>query len=203
MVYIAAMPFGHGVSVLTEEESVVEMIGKYFFHHNSPGRGSSSARRGSVESCDERDGSWPSADLDAGVEDEQQLLHQDLTRQMECCLTEAKPSVLRCQVLLLPRNMITRVGHHILLSSADEPCGLRGASIRLYVEGKDGLKSVGTVVPDPDVTPTFELSVVFKVDKEDGWHIFDSGKVLKLRPEYRLMKRKLYSSESPVIHEFS
>uniref|UniRef100_A0A3B5LZP5 Uncharacterized protein n=1 Tax=Xiphophorus couchianus TaxID=32473 RepID=A0A3B5LZP5_9TELE len=187
MVYIAAMPFGHGVSVLTEEESVVEMIGKYFFHHNSPGRGSSSLKtsNSSLKS------------------DEQQLLHQDLTRQMECCLTEAKPSVLRCQVLLLPLNMITRVGHHILLSSANEPCGLRGASIRLYVEGKDGLKSVGTVVPDPNVTPTFELSVVFKVDKEDGWHIFDSGKVLKLRPEYRLMKRKLYSSESPVIHEFS
>uniref|UniRef100_A0A3P9N9W8 DNA damage-inducible transcript 4-like protein n=1 Tax=Poecilia reticulata TaxID=8081 RepID=A0A3P9N9W8_POERE len=197
MVYIAAMPFAHGVSFLTEEESVVEMIGKYFFHHSSPGRGSSSARRGSVESCDERD------NLDAGVEDEQRLLLLDLTRQIECCLTEAKLSVLCCQVLLLPRNMITRVGHHILHSSADEPCGLRGASIRLYVEGKDDLKYVGTVVPDPDVTPTFELSVVFKVDKKDGWHIFDSGKVLKLRPELRLVKRKLYSSESPVIYEFS
>ncbi|XP_008418073.1 DNA damage-inducible transcript 4-like protein [Poecilia reticulata] len=203
MVYIAAMPFAHGVSFLTEEESVVEMIGKYFFHHSSPGRGSSSARRGSVESCDERDSNWPSADLDAGVEDEQRLLLLDLTRQIECCLTEAKLSVLCCQVLLLPRNMITRVGHHILHSSADEPCGLRGASIRLYVEGKDDLKYVGTVVPDPDVTPTFELSVVFKVDKKDGWHIFDSGKVLKLRPELRLVKRKLYSSESPVIYEFS
>lgn len=182
---------------MTEEESVVEMIGKYFFQHKSPGRVSTSARRGSVESCDETEGSWPSA----GLEDEPRL-HQDLTRQIERCLTEAKPSVLRCQMLLLPRNMITGVGHHILRSSVDEPCGLRGASIRLYVEDKDGLQTVGNIFPDPAVTPTFELSVVFKVDK-DGWNIFDSGKVLKLRPEYRLVKRKLYSSESPVIHEFS
>ncbi|KAM4732050.1 DNA damage-inducible transcript 4-like protein [Anableps anableps] len=203
MVYIAAMPFGHGMSLLTEEQSVAEMIGKYFFQHKSPGRVPSSARRGSVESCDERDGNWPSADLDAGLEDEQRLLPHDLTRQMERCLTEAKTSVLRCQVLLLPRNMLTRVGHLILRSATDEPCGLRGASIRLYVESKDSLKSVGNVVPDPAVTPTFELSVVFKVDKEDGWHIFDSGKVLKLRPEYRLVKKKLYSSESPEIQEFS
>lgn len=122
---------------------------------------------------------------------------------MESCLTEAKQSVLRCQALLLPRNMISRVGQHILRSSADEPCGLRGASIRLYVESKDGLKAAGSVVPDPTVTPTFELSLVFKVEKEDGWSIFDSGKVLKLRPEYRLVKRKLYSSASPVIHDLS
>uniref|UniRef100_A0A3Q2PP74 DNA damage-inducible transcript 4-like protein n=1 Tax=Fundulus heteroclitus TaxID=8078 RepID=A0A3Q2PP74_FUNHE len=203
MVYIAALPFGHGVSVLTEEESVVEMIGKYFFQHKAPGRFYSSARRGSVESCDERDGGWPFTNVDAGVEDEQRLLHQDLTRQLESCLTEAKSSVLRCQELLLPRNMITRVGHHILRYAAAEPCGLRGASIRLYVEGKDGLKSVGSIVPDPAVTPTFELSVVFKVDKEDGWHIFYSAKALKLRPEYRLVKRKLYSSASPVVHDFS
>ncbi|XP_038133574.1 DNA damage-inducible transcript 4-like protein [Cyprinodon tularosa] len=199
MVYIAAMPFGHGVSLMTEEESVAEMIGKYFFQHKASDRVSSSARRGSVESWDEREGGWPFSNL----EDEERLLHQDLTRQMESCLTEAKQSVLRCQALLLPRNMISRVGQHILRSSADEPCGLRGASIRLYVESKDGLKAAGSVVPDPAVTPTFELSVVFKVEKEDGWSIFDSGKVLKLRPEYRLVKRKLYSSASPVIHDLS
>lgn len=121
-------------------------------------------------------------------------------------MTEAKASVLNCQVLLLPRHMIPRVTNDVLRSSVDEPCGLRGASIQLYVEGKDGLKSAGSIFPDPSVTPTFELSVVFRLDKGDGWpplrHFFDS-KVLKLRPEYRLVKRKLYSSASPVVHDFS
>lgn len=129
-----------------------------------------------------------------------------MTRRVERCLTEAKASALHCQALLLPRLMSTRVGLDVARCSADEPCGLRGASIRLYVERrKDGLRPAGCISPDPSVTPTFELSVVFRADEEDGWphllSLFDGGKVLKLRPEYRLVKRKLYSSASPVVHD--
>ncbi|KAM9740455.1 DNA damage-inducible transcript 4-like protein [Menidia menidia] len=205
MVYTAALPFGHGVPLLSEDESVVEMIGKYLFQLTSQGRKTSSARRGSVDSCDERENNSSFANLDAGLDNEQRLLHRKVTQQIERCLTEAKASTLLCQLVLLPHHMTSRVGHHVLRTSADEPCGLRGASIELYVEGKDGLKSVGSIVPDHTVTPTFELSVVFKVDKDDSWpplrHIFETNKVLKLRPEYRLVKRKLYSSASPVIHD--
>lgn len=143
---------------------------------------------------------------DAGFQHEEQLLLQDVTQHIVRCLTEAKASTLHCQVLLLPRQMTARVGQDVMHSSADEPCGLRGASIKVYVEIKDGLKSVGSIVPDPSVTPTFELSVIFRTDKDGGWpplkHIFDANKVLKLRPEYRLVKRKLYSSASPVVHDF-
>uniref|UniRef100_A0A1A8NNW7 DNA damage-inducible transcript 4-like protein n=1 Tax=Nothobranchius pienaari TaxID=704102 RepID=A0A1A8NNW7_9TELE len=200
MVYTAATPFGHGVSLLSGED----MIGKYSFQQKAS-REMSSVRRGSVDSYDERENCSSFTNLDPGLEDEQRLLHQNVTQQLERCLTEAKTSTLLCQVVLLPRHLLTRIGHHILCSSSDEPCGLRGASIALYVDNKDGLKTVGTVFPDPSVTPTFELSVVLKVDTEDGWpslkHIFN--KVLKLRPEYRLVKRKLYSSASPVVHDFS
>ncbi|XP_036931932.1 DNA damage-inducible transcript 4-like protein [Acanthopagrus latus] len=200
MVYTTAPLF------LSEEESVVEMIGKYFSQLTSPGTRSPSARRGSVESCDETENP-PFANRDAGLEHGERLLQQKVTRQMEFCLTEAKASTLHCQVLLLPRQMTTRVGQDVVSSSADEPCGLRGACIKVYVEHKDGLKSLGSIFPDPSVTPTFELSVIFKADKEDGWpalmHIFDTSKVLKLRPEYRLVKRKLYSSASPIIHDFT
>ncbi|XP_075993997.1 DNA damage-inducible transcript 4-like protein isoform X2 [Genypterus blacodes] len=210
MVYRPALLPGRGVPVLTEEEeeekSVVDMIGKYFFHFTSPGHKTSSTRRGSVESCDDTEnnslGSW-----DSCLEHEERLIQQEVTRQIERCLTDAKASILCCQVLLLPCHMSTRVGQDVVRSSADEPCGLRGASIQVYVESKDGLKSLGSISPDPDVTPTFELSVVFKADVGDGWpplkHIFDSNKVLKLRPEYRLVKRKLYSSASPVVHDFN
>ncbi|XP_029297182.1 DNA damage-inducible transcript 4-like protein [Cottoperca gobio] len=210
MVYTAALPFGHPeVPVLLEEESVVEMITKYFLLLTSPGRKTSAARRGSVESWDERDNSPVStvSYMDAGLEHEERLLQQDVIRQMELCLTEAKASTLHCQMLLLPRHMTSRVGQDVVRSSAGEPCGLRGAFIKVYVEGKDGLKSVGSFFLDSSVTPTFELSVIFKADKDDGWpplkHIFDTNKVLKLRPEYRLVKRKLYSSASPVIHDFN
>uniref|UniRef100_A0A671VME7 DNA damage inducible transcript 4 like n=1 Tax=Sparus aurata TaxID=8175 RepID=A0A671VME7_SPAAU len=193
-VYTTALLF------FSEEESVVEMIGKYFSQLTSPGTRSPSARRGSVESCDETENS-------PCLEHEERLLQQHVTRQIELCLTEAKASTLHCQVLLLPRQMTTRVGQDVVRSSADEPCGLQGACIKVYVEHKDGLKSLGRIFPDRSVTPTFELSVIFKADKEDGWpalmQIFDTSKVLKLRPEYRLVKRKLYSSASPIIHDFS
>ncbi|KAM9849777.1 DNA damage-inducible transcript 4-like protein [Aulostomus maculatus] len=208
MVYTPALPFGRRVlAPSSEEDSVMDMIGKYFFllpARNSPAR-DRSARRGSVESYDETD--KPYLHLDAGLEHKETLLQQEVTQQIERCLTEAKASTLHCQVLLLPRQMTARVYQDVVRSSADEPCGLRGASIRVYVEGRDSLKPLGNICVDPSVTPTFELSVVFKVDKGDGWpplkHIFDSSKVMKLRPEYRLVKKKLYSSASPVIHEFS
>lgn len=145
--------------------------------------------------------------MDAGLEHEERLLQQDVARQIELCLTEAKASTLHCRALLLPRHMTARVGQDVWRSSADEPCGLRGASIKVYVEGKDGLKSVGSIFPDPSVTPTFELSVIFRADTDGGWPplmtIFHTSKVLKLRPEYRLVKRKLYSSASPVVHDFN
>ncbi|KAK5897444.1 hypothetical protein CesoFtcFv8_010508 [Champsocephalus esox] len=206
MVYTAALLFGNpGLLDLSEEESVLEMIGKYFLQLTSPGRGTSSARRGSVESCDERANS-PVAQMDAGVEQEQRVLQQAVTRHIELCLTEAKASTLLCQVLLLPHHMTARVGQDVVRSSADEPCGLRGASIKMYVEGKEGLKLVGSFSIDPSVTPTFELSVILRAEQSYSWpalkHIFESDKVLKLRPEYRLVKRKLYSSASPVIHDF-
>lgn len=145
--------------------------------------------------------------VEIALEQEEPLLQLYVTRQIEDCLAEAKVSFLHCQLLLLPRHMITKVGHDVMCASADEPCGLRGAAITLYVDCKDGLKCVGSVFPDPSVTPTFELSVIFKSDKDAVWtpllNIFDRHKVLKLKPEYRLVKRKLYSSASPVIHEFN
>ncbi|KAM4621268.1 DNA damage-inducible transcript 4-like protein [Polymixia lowei] len=206
MVYTTALVFGPGMPVLSEEESVVEMIGKYLFQLTSSEK-RSCARRGSVDSCDELEKTPTSADVDIGLGYEERLLQQDMTRQIERCLSEAKASTLRCQVLLLPSRMSARVARDVVRSSADEPCGLRGASIAVYLETKDELKSLGSISTDSSVTPTFELSLVFKAD-DDGWsplkHIFVTERetVLKLRPEYRLVKKKLYSSASPVIHDF-
>ncbi|TNN65576.1 DNA damage-inducible transcript 4-like protein [Liparis tanakae] len=207
MVHTAAQVSGHAPPEPAEDDSVVEMIGKYFLQLASAGREASAARRGSVESCDEKESNTPVANMDAGLEPGEWLLQRDVTRQIELCLTEAKASALHCRMLLLPRQMTARVGRDVVRSSADEPCGLRGASIKVYVDCKDGLTPAGGVLLDPSVTPTFELSVIFRAERDDGWpaltSMFDSHKVLKLRPEYRLVKRKLYSSASPVIHDFS
>ncbi|CAL8264221.1 unnamed protein product [Lota lota] len=210
MVYTTALAIGHGLPMpSSEQESVFEMIGKYFFPFTSNKRTGFASRRGSVESCDEIEKNAQKADMDTGLEDEERLLQENIVGQMERCLSEAKRSALRCQVLLLPRQMTAKVARDVARSSAEEPCGLRGAFIMVYLEEekRDGpvMKPLGVIRPDPTVTPTFELSVVFKADS-DGWsplkHIFVTEEALKLRPEYRLVKRKLYSSENPVIHCF-
>lgn len=195
--------------MLSEESSVADMIEKYFFPRTSMGskmHPTSSARRGSVESCDETENNSLLCAFDATLEQEECVLKHSVTRQIERCLTEAKAATLHCQVLLLPCQMTLRVTQDVVRSAADEPCGLRGAFITVFIETKDGLKSLGSFSPDPSVTPTFELSVLFKMEA-GGWpslkHIFDNTKVVKLRPEYRLVKRKLYSSASPVIHDFN
>ncbi|KAJ3587728.1 hypothetical protein NHX12_011325 [Muraenolepis orangiensis] len=213
MVYTTALVIGHGGPPSSSEQDggVFEMIGKYFFRFASNQRRSFDSRRGSVESCDEIEKNTAPLvpDMDPGLEDAERALQHRTVRQLERCLSEAKRSALRCQALLLPSQMTSRVSRDVVRSSAEEPCGLRGASITVYLEddNKGGplLKALGVIRPDPTVTPTFELSVVFKADN-DGWsplrHLFVSEEVLKLKPEYRLVKRKLYSSENPVIHHF-
>ncbi|KAM9310168.1 DNA damage-inducible transcript 4-like protein [Pholidichthys leucotaenia] len=205
MVYTAALVLAHHGLLAPEEDRAPGMTGKYRLRLTAPSASTGTARRGSVDSCDDSD--YPACQsLGACLEHLEQPLQQEVTQQLEHCLTEAKATVLDCQLLLLPRHMTARVGQDVLRISADEPCGIRGASIKIYAESKGGLKSVGTISPDSSVTPTFELSAVFKVD-DGGWpplkHIFGASKMLKLKPEYRLVKRKLYSSASPVVHDFN
>lgn len=135
----------------------------------------------------------------------EEALQLELAKQIELCLANAKTSRLQCQELLLPRRLTGRVARDIMESSADEPCGLRGAIVQVLLETKGALQPLGSIAPDRSVTPTFELTVVFKADP-DSWaalkNLFAADKVLRLRPGYRLVKRKLYSSASPVIHDF-
>ncbi|KAM6953679.1 DNA damage-inducible transcript 4-like protein [Aplochiton taeniatus] len=205
MVYIAAPVFGQGKSVKIEEESVVDMMRKFLFQITSSNKYDS--RRGSVESCDElrSEKNYSTDDFDTGLEYREILLQRDISRQIESCLIAAKGSSLRCQVLLVPNQMSAKVARDVMRSSADEPCGIRGASIQVCLEKDGAVLLLGTIIPDSSITSTFELSVVFKVDN-DCWpplkRIFVTDKVLKLRPQYRLVKKKLYSSASPIINDY-
>lgn len=60
MVYTAALILGHGMPVLSEEESVVDMMRKFLFQRTSGEKRSSGGRRGSVDSCDEMEKSFQS-----------------------------------------------------------------------------------------------------------------------------------------------
>uniref|UniRef100_A0A4W5LYV3 DNA damage-inducible transcript 4-like protein n=1 Tax=Hucho hucho TaxID=62062 RepID=A0A4W5LYV3_9TELE len=205
MVYTPALVLGHGIPIVSEEDNVVELMRKFLCQITSSDK--KYVRRGSIESSEFIKEINSSLDSEMSLDCEERILEQDMTRQIVRCLSEAKESSLQCRILLLPCLLTANVALDVVRSSVGEPCGLRGAFIQVYLETKQGqpLQTLGTITPDPTVTPTFELSVVFKLDK-DCWpplkHIFVIDKVLKLRPQYRLVKKKLYSSASPVIHEF-
>ncbi|KAJ8281860.1 hypothetical protein COCON_G00043790 [Conger conger] len=209
MVYTQALVFGNGITVFSEEDRIVEFMRKFLLQITS-GNKKSIPDRSLENSCefteDIKSSSVEWLDSRSNMEDcVEEALQLELAKQIELCLANAKTSRLQCQELLLPRRLTGRVARDIMVSSADEPCGLRGAIVQVLLETKGTLEPLGSIAPDRSVTPTFELTVVFKSDP-DSWaalkSLFAADKVLKIRPGYRLVKRKLYSSASPVIHDF-
>ncbi|XP_065131335.1 DNA damage-inducible transcript 4-like protein [Paramisgurnus dabryanus] len=198
MVYTQALLFANGMSRKTEQQNLAKSLRfRNFGSHNDPcGRlmkAESLSSLGSQCSLVEE-------------ESDEACLQLDLSKRIEKCLSDAKKSSLRCQELRLPRCMTERVAGDILRASEDEPCGIRGALIHVFLDNKGELQKLGTVTADECLTPTFELSLILQADK-DGWPplkiLFGSGKnVLSLRREYRLIKRKLYSSATPIVLEF-
>ncbi|KAL7858592.1 hypothetical protein AOLI_G00186940 [Acnodon oligacanthus] len=201
MVYSQALVFGYGMSAgPEEEEKLTEMLKRFFGLERGENLGGRSALRKAASSSSlASECSWEEDEDDAAS------IKHDLTRRIERCLVSAKAARLRCRELLLPAGMIARVAGDLLRASGDEPCGLRGAVIHLLVENKSGAQMLGTVTAEQSLTPTFELSVVFKEDP-DGWpplrHLLGTEGAVRLRAEYRLVKRKLYSSASPTVTEF-
>ncbi|XP_052430490.1 DNA damage-inducible transcript 4-like protein [Carassius gibelio] len=201
MVYTQALVFGNGMSVRSELETLTLAEDLSFIQHFRPDRDK-------LKHCGRLMKAHSSSSLGSECsleeEGEDACLQFDLAKRIEKCLYEAKEASLSCQELRLPRRMTARVAGDILRSSTDEPCGIRGALIHLFMESKGTLLKLGTVIPDRSLTPTFEVSVVLQPDLS-GWPplkiLFGRGKVLSLRREYRLIKRKLYSSATPTVLE--
>ncbi|GAA6092751.1 DNA damage-inducible transcript 4-like protein-like [Tachysurus ichikawai] len=201
MVYSQALVFGYGLSAGSEEDNLTEMWRKVLQRFRTRKHTVGRLRKTSSSISLESECSLEDDDLEASI----QLQQQELAVLIEKCLVKAKASSLHCSELLVPTRMCTRIAGDILRASEHEPCGVRGALIHLFTETQAGLQKVGTVTPEHSLTPTFELSVVFQVHPQ-RWppleHLLGTEKVLRLRPEYRLIKRKLYSSASPTLIEF-
>ncbi|XP_048031807.1 DNA damage-inducible transcript 4-like protein-like [Megalobrama amblycephala] len=201
MVYTQALVFGNGMSARSVQENLAENLSFLQCFRSDRQKVKDCGRLMKAQSLSSL-GSECSLEEEEGEDVRLQL---DLSKRIEKCLYDAKGASLRCQELRLPRHMTTRVAGGILRSSTDEPCGIRGALIHMFMESKGTLLRLGTVIPDHSLTPTFEVSVVLQPDM-GGWPplkiLFGSGKVLCLRREYRLIKRKLYSSATPTVLEF-
>uniref|UniRef100_A0A452HDL4 DNA damage-inducible transcript 4 protein n=1 Tax=Gopherus agassizii TaxID=38772 RepID=A0A452HDL4_9SAUR len=154
--------------------------------------------------------SLPDFDLLNDPEDE--LLCNNLMKLIQVSLNKANINSRRCSRLVMPSQLITQVSKELLHLAYSEPCGLRGALIDLCVEQGKGCHSVGQIAVDPNLVPTFQLTLVLRLDsrlwpKIQG--LLSSGtsftpgfsQSLKLSTGFRVIKKKLYSSEQLLIEE--
>ncbi|XP_030343562.1 DNA damage-inducible transcript 4 protein isoform X2 [Strigops habroptila] len=146
-------------------------------------------------------------DLDLLHDPEDELLCASLMDLVQTTLGRAPLGAKRCSRLLMPAQLLAQVRTELLRLACSEPCGLRGALLDLCVEHGKACHDVGHITVDPAVVPTFQLTLVLRLDsrlwpKIQG--LFTSSPAftpLKLSTGFRVIKKKLYSSEQLLIEE--
>ncbi|XP_051897432.1 DNA damage-inducible transcript 4 protein [Pristis pectinata] len=153
------------------------------------------------------------SDRDSVTDDPfEEFLCADVMQLIEQSLSEAKRGALRCFKLLIPEELSGQVAEELLRLAASEPCGLRGAVLHLSVEDGKVCKDVDRIVVDSSLAPTFELALVLRLEAGIWSKIQDlltSGpsftpgysQALRLSPRFRIIKRKLYSSNEVLVEE--
>ncbi|XP_023663833.2 DNA damage-inducible transcript 4 protein isoform X1 [Paramormyrops kingsleyae] len=157
-----------------------------------------------VSSCDE---------CDLFYDPVEETLCKEVVQLIACSLMDAKDNALRCTKLLIPDQLLEHIGQELLHLAASEPCGLRGALIDLCVEQQDVCQSVEQIAVDPYLVPTFQLTLVLRLDCGGLWPkiqgLFSAKSpstptvrhALRLSTGFRVIKKKLYSSEELLIEE--
>lgn len=155
--------------------------------------------------------SLPDFELLSDPEDEH--LCANLMQLLQESLAQARLGSRRPARLLMPSQLVSQVGKELLRLAYSEPCGLRGALLDVCVEQGKSCHSVGQLALDPSLVPTFQLTLVLRLDsrlwpKIQG--LFSSAnspfvpgfsQSLTLSTGFRVIKKKLYSSEQLLIEE--
>uniref|UniRef100_U3KDY7 DNA damage-inducible transcript 4 protein n=1 Tax=Ficedula albicollis TaxID=59894 RepID=U3KDY7_FICAL len=144
--------------------------------------------------------SLPDMDLELLHDPEDEQLCASLLDVVQAALGRAPLGSRRCWRLRMPAQLQAQVRAELLRLACSEPCGLRGALLDLCVEHGKACHDVGRIAADP-------LTLVLRLDsrlwpKIQG--LFASGPAfapLKLSTGFRVMKKKLYSSEQLLIEE--
>lgn len=143
----------------------------------------------------------------------EESLCKEVVQLIARSLIEAKDGTLHCSKLLIPEKLLEHIGQELVHLAASEPCGLRGALIDLCVEQGNTYQCAGQIAADPYLVPTFQLTLVLRLESGGLWPkiqgLFATRSssapairhALKLSTGFRVIKRKLYSSEELLIEE--
>ncbi|OXB74681.1 UNVERIFIED_CONTAM: hypothetical protein H355_001513 [Colinus virginianus] len=153
----------------------------------------------------------PDPDLELLHDPEDELLSGRLLELVQAALGSAPLGSRRRSRLVMPAELGAQLRSELLRMACSEPCGLRGAVLDLCVEHGKDCHDVGHIAADPAVVPTFQLTLVLRLDsrlwpKIQG--LLASAPALspafsrvKLSTGFRVMKKKLYSSEQLLVEE--
>ncbi|XP_030011949.1 DNA damage-inducible transcript 4 protein-like [Sphaeramia orbicularis] len=147
-------------------------------------------------------------------------LEEALAADVEATITQSLSDashILDCSKLILPDCLLHSISQELLHLAASEPCGLRGALIDLCVDrgDQDSLYTVDQIAVDATLVPTFQVTLVLRVESGGLWPKVQkllSGSSspqkpvrhqssLKLSRSFRAIKRKLYCSGGALIEE--
>ncbi|KTG32368.1 hypothetical protein cypCar_00040991 [Cyprinus carpio] len=183
--------------------------------HSSQSLDSDSDHHSSTDDASDA-GSISLADLsesDLFFDPTEEALCKEVVQLIALNLTDAKDGVLHCSKLLIPETLLEHIGQELVHLSVSEPCGLRGALVDLCVEQDGSCEAVGQISVDPYLVPTFQLTLVLRLDSQGFWPKIQGlfagrspsspvvRRALKLSTGFRVIKRKLYSSEELLIEE--
>lgn len=155
--------------------------------------------------------SLPDFELLSDPEDEH--LCANLMQLLQESLSQARLGSRRPARLLMPSQLVSQVGKELLRLAYSEPCGLRGALLDVCVEQGKSCHSVAQLALDPSLVPTFQLTLVLRLDSRlwpkiqgllssaNSSLVPGYSQSLTLSTGFRVIKKKLYSSEQLLIEE--
>lgn len=143
----------------------------------------------------------------------EETLAAEVAQHITLSLQEASSS-LGCSKLILPDLLLHNISQELLHLASNEPCGLRGALIDLWVD-EGCLCAVDQIAVEPTLVPTFQVTLILRLDASGLWpkvqKLFKGStspqvptkhrRSLKLSTSFRAIKRKLYSSGELLIEE--
>lgn len=155
--------------------------------------------------------SLPDFELLSDPEDEH--LCASLLQLLQESLGQARLGSRRPVRLLMPGQLVSQVGKELLSLAYSEPCGLRGALLDICVEQGKSCHSLGQLALEPSLVPTFQLTLVLRLDSRfwpkiqglfsaaNSPFVPGFSQSLTLSTGFRVIKKKLYSSEQMLIEE--
>lgn len=160
--------------------------------------------------------SWSDSDSNDCFHDLEESLASEAVASIAQSLSEAS-HLLGCSKLILPDSLVHNISQELVHLALSEPCGLRGALINLQVDrgDQDSPCSVDQIAVDAYVVPTFQVTLVLRLESRGLWPKVQKllkgstspqtppkhQPTLRLSSSFTAIKRKLYCSGDLLIEE--